>query len=44
MKTPGPEISFRTWSWPLPQNEQRVWRRRSFLSSINPFIASVPEA
>src|SRR5579863_9734664 len=29
MYTPGPATSFRTCSWPLPQNEQRVCRRRS---------------
>src|SRR6266852_6102419 len=24
MKTPGPATSLRTWSWPFPQNEQRL--------------------
>src|ERR1700720_119073 len=36
MKTPGPATSLRTWSCPLPQNEQRVYRRRSSLSFIAP--------
>src|ERR1700681_3107216 len=36
MKTPGPATSLRTWSRPLPQNEQRVYRRRSSLSFIDP--------
>src|ERR1700693_2250876 len=36
MKTPGPATSLRTWSCTLPQNEQRVWRRRSSLSFIDP--------
>src|SRR4029077_12535484 len=29
MYTPGPATSFRTCSWPFPQKEQRVCRRRS---------------
>src|ERR1700726_4245801 len=29
MYTPGPATSLRTCSWPLPQKEQRVCRRRS---------------
>src|SRR5437879_1774412 len=36
MKTPGPATSLRTWSCPLPQNEQRVYLRRSSLSFIGP--------
>src|SRR5712692_5845305 len=36
MKTPGPATSLRTWSWPLPQKLQRVYRRRSSLSFIGP--------
>src|SRR5207302_8937876 len=32
MYTPGPATSLRTWSWPLSQKEQRVWRLRSSLS------------
>jgi hypothetical protein len=24
MNTPGPATSLRTWSWPFPQNEQRL--------------------
>src|SRR5579859_303184 len=34
MNTPGPATSLRTWSWPFPQNEQRVYRRRSSRSFI----------
>src|SRR5438046_6403058 len=41
MKTPGPATSLRTWSCPLPQNEQRVYRRRSSLSFIDSFSLSL---
>src|SRR6266699_1600690 len=34
MNTPGPATSLRTWSCPLPQKLQRVYRRRSSLSFI----------
>src|SRR5437879_5547070 len=36
MYTPGPATSLRTWSWPFPQNEQRVYRRRSSDPLIEP--------
>src|SRR5260370_37321149 len=38
MKTPGPATSLRTWSCPLPQKLQRVYRRRSSLSFIGPYL------
>src|SRR5260370_17453389 len=38
MKTPGPATSLRTWSWPLPQKLQRVYRRRSSLSFIGSYL------
>src|SRR5438874_13759109 len=41
MNTPGPATSLRTWSWPLPQKLQRVYRRRSSRSFIASYLSTL---